>query len=168
MTAHILLIEADSTTRAFYAVLLRQEGHQVSEATSGDDGLSIFDCGGVDIVVVGRVLPGVNGLELTRQLRRASDVPLAILSARTCNDDIVAGLEAGADDYLTRPVSAKDLSTRVRALVRRARLVPPPNARAIEPPREREIGTKPIEGQAVVGTTSRRLARVDRPEGCGT
>ncbi len=129
VTASILFIEDDAHIRTSLGLFLRQEGNEVSEAKSGEDGLDLFGRVRPDVVLVDLMLPGVDGFEVTRQLRRTSDVPILIVTARTDTSDVVAGLEAGADDYVTKPVVARELSTRIRALMRRTNADPQPPAR---------------------------------------
>ncbi len=100
---------------------LHDEGHEVVEAELAEDGLRLFGSGGADVVLVDLMLPDIDGFECTRQLRRVSDVPIIMVTARTDTHDVVAGLEAGADDYVTKPFEMKELSARIRALRRRSR-----------------------------------------------
>ncbi len=105
----VLLIDDDPNIVASLGMYLRQDGYAVSEAGSAEEGLSSFAATPADVVLVDLLLPGADGLEVTRSLRSCSDVPVIVVSARTGTPDIVAGLEAGADDYLTKPVVPKEL-----------------------------------------------------------
>ena len=120
MATRILLIEDDANIRTSLAMLLRQEGYAVSEASSGEEGLVLFTEVAADVVLVDLMLPGVDGFEVTRELRKTSAVPVIVVSARTGTPDIVTALEIGADDYVTKPVTAKELFARIRASMRRA------------------------------------------------
>ena len=116
----MLVVEDDERIRASLRLVLEDEGHTVDEAESAEDGLLAFSRRPPEIVLVDVMLPGIDGLELCRRLRRASDVPILMLTARSDSHDVVAGLEAGADDYMTKPAVPKELSARIRALLRRA------------------------------------------------
>src|SRR3954471_1548633 len=104
---------------------LEDEGWQVEEAETGEDALEAFARHPSDVVLIDIMLPGVDGFELCRTLRRSSDVPIVMVTARNDTHDVVAGLEAGADDYLTKPFAPKELSARIRALLRRVRPMQP-------------------------------------------
>ena len=100
--------------------MLEDEGHAVELAGSAEAGLAAIARRPADVVIVDLMLPGMDGFELCRRLRAGSDVPILILTARSDSHDVVAGLEAGADDYVVKPAVPKELSARVRALLRRA------------------------------------------------
>jgi DNA-binding response OmpR family regulator len=100
---------------------LEDEGWQVEEAETGEAALEAFNRHPADVVLIDIMLPGVDGFEVCRSVRRTSDVPIVMVTARADTHDVVAGLEAGADDYLTKPFAPKELSARIRALMRRAR-----------------------------------------------
>ncbi len=119
-TMKILLVEDDEPIRTALGMFLTQEGYTVIGAESGEEGLAAFERQPADIVLVDLMLPGIDGFETTRRLRRQSTVPVIIVTARDDSYDVVAGLEAGADDYVTKPVFGKVLSARIRALLRRA------------------------------------------------
>jgi DNA-binding response OmpR family regulator len=117
--ARILVIEDDESIRAALSMFLEAEGYTVADSGSGEDGLASFEHRRADVVLVDIMLPGIDGLEVTRTLRRNSDVPIVMVTARSDTHDVVAGLEAGADDYIPKPVVAKELAARIRALLRR-------------------------------------------------
>ncbi len=117
--ACILMVEDDERIRASVRLLLDDEGHTVVEADSAEEALRVLERRSVDIALVDVMLPGMDGFELCRRLRGAGDLPILMLTARTDSHDVVAGLEAGADDYLTKPFVPKELSARIRALLRR-------------------------------------------------
>src|SRR5215210_4275158 len=120
----ILAVEDDERIRTAVRLALEDEGWDVEEAESGERALDVFGGGPFDVVLIDLMLPGIDGFELCRSLRRNSDVPIIMVTARTDTHDVVAGLEAGADDYLTKPFQPKELSARIRALLRRARPTP--------------------------------------------
>jgi DNA-binding response OmpR family regulator len=119
--SHILLVDDDERIRASMRLVLEDEGYTVTEAGSGEDALASFARTPADVVLIDLMLPGMDGFETCRSLRRSSDVPVIMVTARTDTYDVVAGLEAGADDYVTKPFVAKELAARIRALLRRAR-----------------------------------------------
>jgi two-component system response regulator RegX3 len=104
--------------------LLDREGFSVDVATSGSAALEMFEAGTYDIVLLDLMLPGVPGTDVCRQLRKRSDVPIIMLTAKGTELDKVLGLELGADDYVTKPFSARELVARIRAVMRRARPAP--------------------------------------------
>jgi DNA-binding response OmpR family regulator len=117
----ILAVEDDERIRTAVRLALEDEGWDVEEAESGERALEVFGGGPFDVVLIDLMLPGIDGFELCRSVRRNSDVPIIMVTARTDTHDVVAGLEAGADDYLTKPFEPKELSARIRALLRRVR-----------------------------------------------
>jgi DNA-binding response OmpR family regulator len=121
----ILTVEDDERIRTAVKLALEDEGWTVDEASSGEDAIAAFAHAPADVVLIDIMLPGIDGFELCRALRRGSDVPIVMVTARADTHDVVAGLEAGADDYLTKPFAPKELSARIRALLRRARPAKP-------------------------------------------
>src|SRR5207249_8656258 len=117
----ILAVEDDERIRTAVKMALEDEGWVVEEAETGEVALEAFQRHPSDVVLIDIMLPGVDGFEVCRSLRRTSDVPIVMVTARADTHDVVAGLEAGADDYLTKPFAPKELSARIRALMRRAR-----------------------------------------------
>jgi DNA-binding response OmpR family regulator len=117
----ILTVEDDDRIRQSLRLALEDEGWEVDEAATGEDAVERFAQHPADVVLIDLMLPGMDGFEVCRNIRRNSDVPILMVTARTDTHDVVAGLEAGADDYITKPYAPKELSARVRALLRRVR-----------------------------------------------
>ena len=115
----VLVVEDEESISDPLSYLLRQEGFEVAVAATGPDGLAEFDRGGADIVLLDLMLPGLSGTEVCRTLRSKSSVPVIMLTARDSEIDKVVGLELGADDYVTKPFSSRELVARVRAVLRR-------------------------------------------------
>lgn len=115
----ILVVEDDATLRDTLALNLRAEGYEVILAESGDEGLRLARAERHDLVILGVMLPGVDGLTVLRILRRESSVPVILLTARGTEIDKVIGLETGADDYVVKPFSLGEFLARVRAALRR-------------------------------------------------
>ena len=121
MGARALVVEDDRATRQAITAHLRREGFQVLETGSGLEALSLLRRGAVDIALVDAVLPEIDGIELVRRVRRESIVPIIMVTARGREASRIAGLDAGADDYVARPFSLAEVTARMRAQLRRAR-----------------------------------------------
>jgi two-component system response regulator MprA len=119
----ILVIDDELTMREFLEMGLGYEGFEVRSAAEGREGLDLARSWAPDMVVLDRMLPGLDGLEICRRLRAAGDVGVLILTARGDVEDRVEGLEAGADDYLPKPFTFKELLARVRAILRRRGII---------------------------------------------
>jgi two-component system, OmpR family, response regulator RegX3 len=115
----ILVVEDEESYRDPLSYLLRKEGYEVSVAATGPDALDEFERGGADLVLLDLMLPGLSGTEVCLRLRQRSAVPIIMLTAKDTEVDKVVGLELGADDYVTKPYSSRELLARVRAVLRR-------------------------------------------------
>ncbi|HTZ43707.1 MAG TPA: response regulator transcription factor [Jatrophihabitans sp.] len=115
----VLVVEDEESISDPLSFMLRREGFEVSVAATGPDALGAFDKTGADIVLLDLMLPGLPGTEVCRSLRQRSQVPIIILTARDSEVDKVVGLELGADDYVTKPFSHRELVARIRAVMRR-------------------------------------------------
>ncbi len=119
--SRILVVEDDERIRSSMRLALEEEGYDVVEAENGERAVELFTHEPADVVLIDLMLPGIDGFETCRSLRRQSTVPIIMVTARSDTHDVVAGLEAGSDDYVTKPFVAKELAARIRALLRRSR-----------------------------------------------
>ncbi|MGP4015168.1 response regulator [Saccharopolyspora sp. 5N708] len=115
----VLIVEDEESFADPLAFLLRKEGFTAAVAANGPEALDEFDRNGADIVLLDLMLPGMSGTDVCKQLRQRSSVPVIMVTARDSEIDKVVGLELGADDYVTKPYSARELIARVRAVLRR-------------------------------------------------
>ena len=115
----VLVVEDEESFSDALSYMLRKEGFEAVVARTGPDALAEFDRGGADIVLLDLMLPGLSGTEVCRTLRSRSNVPIIMLTAKDAEIDKVVGLELGADDYVTKPYSARELVARIRAVLRR-------------------------------------------------
>jgi two-component system response regulator RegX3 len=121
--ARILVVEDEETLSEAIAFLLGKEGFEVSVAATGPDAIAQFDKSGADLILLDLMLPGLSGTEVCRQIRTKSAVPIIMLTAKDSEIDKVVGLELGADDYVTKPYSSRELIARIRAVLRRGELL---------------------------------------------
>jgi two-component system, OmpR family, response regulator RegX3 len=121
----VLVVEDEESYSDALTYMLRKEGYDVSVAADGHVALAEFERAGADIVLLDLMLPGLSGTEVCRQLRQVSSVPVIVVSAKDAEVDKVVGLELGADDYITKPYSPRELVARVRAVLRRGHDVEP-------------------------------------------
>ncbi|CAM4024697.1 response regulator transcription factor [Helcobacillus massiliensis] len=117
--ARILVVEDEESFSDPLSYALQREGHEVAVADNGVDGLAIFNRHGADLVLLDLMLPGMSGTDVCREIRRTSSVPVIMVTAKDDEFDKVLGLELGADDYVTKPYSSRELMARVKAALRR-------------------------------------------------
>ena len=151
MSDRILVVEDEQYIRTIVEYALRDAGFSVVSAARGDDALDIVARDQIDLVVLDLMLPGLDGLEVCKRIRRERSMPIIMLSARGEELDKVLGLELGADDYVTKPFSPRELVSRVRANLRRARL---------EPDRTAPLRAGDLEIDAVARTVRRGDAEI--------
>jgi DNA-binding response OmpR family regulator len=149
----ILVVEDEARIAEVVQHYLERDGHQVVWRATGEDALEDAARRPPDLVVLDLGLPGISGEEVCRRLREGSDVPIIMLTARDGEQDLLRGLEVGADDYLTKPFSPRELTARVRALLRRAHAEAAPQADVLE-----RVG-----GRLVVDSARRRVTVDDSP-----
>ncbi len=147
----VLLIEDEESFADALSFMLRREGYDVVVAEDGSTGLTEFQQRGTDIILLDLMLPGLPGTDVCREIRKTSKVPIIMLTAKDSEVDRVVGLELGADDYITKPYSARELLARIKAVLRRAGSVPQVDgmlrAGPVELDPERHIAL--IRGQSV-------------------
>ncbi|MBO1030696.1 response regulator transcription factor [Tessaracoccus sp. SD287] len=145
--ARILIIEDEQSYREATAFMLRREGFDVAEAEDGATGLAEMERNGADLVLLDLMMPGMPGTEVCRQLRQRSNVAVIMVTARDSEVDKVVGLELGADDYVTKPFSHRELVARIRAVLRRG----------VDP----DLSPDVVEGQGVRVDVERHEVSVD-------
>jgi len=121
--ARILVVEDEESLAEAISFLLSKEGFDVAIAADGLAAIELFDKGGADLILLDLMLPGLSGTEVCRQIRAKSPVPIIMLTAKDSEIDKVVGLEIGADDYVTKPYSSRELIARIRAVLRRGEMV---------------------------------------------
>jgi DNA-binding response OmpR family regulator len=125
-SARILLVDDEQSVQTLLSYPLRKDGYHVTSAHDGREALRRFEEARFDLVILDLMLPKMDGVEVCRQMRSRSQVPIIMLTAKGSETDKVAGLEVGADDYITKPFSMREFRSRVKAALRRARMVPRP------------------------------------------
>ncbi len=138
-SAKVLVVDDEPTVREVVVGYLRRDGHDVAEAADGPTALELLDAEPPDLVVLDMMLPGVNGLDILRRVRSSSDIPVIMLTARAEETDRVSGLELGADDYVVKPFSPRELAARVNGVLRRT------NGRNVSSPQPLDFGELQIE-----------------------
>ena len=118
--ARVQIVEDDERIRSAVRLALEAEGFTVFESATGEEGVDSFQKVAPHVVLIDIMLPGIDGFEVCRRLRLSSDVPIIMVTARNDTQDVILGLEAGADDYMTKPFDTGELCARIRALLRRA------------------------------------------------
>ena len=146
----VLVVDDEPIVRDVVVRYLREDGLATLEAGDGDDARALIEARRPDLVVLDVMLPGTDGLELCRWIRSRSDVPVILLTARGEEADRIVGLELGADDYVTKPFSPRELAVRVRTVLRRSNGAPPPRERL-------EFGDVVLDG------ASREVTKAGRP-----
>ncbi len=150
--ARVLVVDDEATLVDTIRYNLRREGYDVQVASEGNDAIRLARASSPDLVVLDLMLPGLDGLEVCRQLRRESTVPILMLTAKDDEVDKIVGLEVGADDYMTKPFSMRELLARIRAMLRRSRMTQQSSevdgAQAV---RSGDLEADPLQRRVVLG-----------------
>nr|WP_210736882.1 response regulator transcription factor [Cellulomonas hominis] len=155
-----MLVEDEESYRDPLAYLLEREGFAVTTAATGPDALTAFEAEGADLVLLDLMLPGLSGTEVCRRIRQVSDVPVIMLTAKDGEIDKVVGLELGADDYVTKPYSSRELLARVRAVLRRRSA---PAAPAVAPADDEEDDAVLVAGPVRMDVERHTVQVNDQP-----
>lgn len=156
--ARVLVVEDDDGVRRSMVLALRDEGYSVQGVGDADAAAEAFSAEGHDLLLIDIMLPGGSGLDLCRRIRQNSHVPIILVTARDDSHDVVAGLEAGADDYVTKPFVFKELAARIRALLRRTRTEGAESAAVME---FGDLRIFPDEGRVIRGDEDIFLTRTE-------
>ncbi|WP_156755539.1 response regulator transcription factor [Actinokineospora pegani] len=160
MRTRLLIVEDDDRIRTSLRLALEDEGYTVDEAASGEEALLVLATGQEpDLMIVDLMLGQMDGFTCIRAVRRSSNLPIIVVSARVDTHDVVAALEAGADDYVTKPFQTKEITARLRALRRRAAVVVPVDQQPV-PEQVLESGPDPLVLSVAAGTVRRGDAEV--------
>jgi two-component system alkaline phosphatase synthesis response regulator PhoP len=152
----VLVVDDDQKTVELVKLYLNRDGYRVLTAYDGDEALRKAREEHPDLIVLDLMLPGIGGLEVCRTLREESDLPILMLTAKTTEQDKLTGLDLGADDYMTKPFSPKELAARVRALLRRI-----PGERGPSEVRHGKLNVDFVKRQAFIGRTSLNLTQTE-------
>src|SRR5918998_840645 len=156
--ARVLVVDDEATLVDTIRYNLRREGYEVQVAGEGNEAIRLARASSPDLVVLDLMLPGIDGLEVCRQLRRESTVPILMLTAKDDEVDKIVGLEVGADDYMTKPFSMRELLARVRAMLRRSRMQQQTTADdAAQPVRSGDLEADPLQRRLSLRGTALQL-----------
>jgi two-component system response regulator RegX3 len=128
--AKVLVVEDEQSLREALVFFLEKEGHEVSVAVDGEEAIRVFENTGADIILLDLMLPKIDGNQVCKQIRQSSNVPIIMLTAKDSEIDKIVGLEIGADDYITKPYSTRELLARIKAVLRR-QVEPPISAESV-------------------------------------
>jgi DNA-binding response OmpR family regulator len=151
-TQSVLVVEDESSIASFVALYLKNAGYTVRTAATGNEALAQFQASVPALIVLDLMLPDIDGIEVCRRIRKSSDVPILMLTARDEDVDKIIGLEVGADDYLTKPFNPRELVARVKSILRRAS------------PERRQVESKQLRHGLLLVDAGRREVRVGEEE----